>query len=282
MRALVAVLLIVLAGCSGPGAETTDADAKPGSSIGGDLPPLAGFVFDPAVTPIEGASISIASLGLEVATDKDGVYAFEELPVNEVLVVVVQADGYKPASKSLTLDQDVSILLNFTLQRVAVKVPTHNTLTYKGIIGCAGLVKADGQRVSQNCPGGIAVDNRVWEFNVDPELAGAVIEVVWDAQSTAAEHLNLTIETLGYGDLDEILFSQEYGTILRGQISNVQAARFYSGGGMVRVSVDIGRNTADEEVNAGAAIAAQQEFQIFATLFYIEPPTGDFSIANAS
>ncbi len=279
MRAVLVVLLITLAGCSGAGEENGESPASGGAN--GSLPPLAGFIFDPAVTPIAGATVSIPALGLEAPTDKDGVYAFSQLPVNEVLVVVVQAQGYKPDSRSLSLEPNVSVLLNFTLERVPVKTPTHNTVTFKGIIGCGIIAKANGQAHRQSCPGGIAVDTRVWEFNVDPELAGAVVEVVWDAQTPAAEHLNVTIETVGFGELDEVLFSQEYGSILRGQITNAQAARFYTGGGLVRVSVDIGRNTADDEVDVGVAVAAQQDFDIYATLFYIEPPPADFTIADA-
>ncbi len=278
MRAFVVALLIVLAGCSTPGADTGETGEHNGGGGTPTFPPLAGFVFDPAVIPIEGATISIASLGLEVTTDADGVYAFEELPTGDVLVVVVQAEGYKPASKSLSLDADVSVLLNFTLERIPIKIPTHNTLTYKGIVGCGAIVKGAGTSYRQNCPGGVAVDNKVWEFYADADLAGAVIEVVWEAQSETARHLNLTVQTVGYGDLDEILFSQEYGSILRGQISSVQAARFYSDGGLVRVTVDVGRNTADEEVDIGAGFAVQQEFEVFATLFYVAPPPADFTI----
>ncbi len=280
MRAVLVTVLIILAGCAGNGDDVVDPSDD--GSAAPAIPPLSGYVFDAAIAPLAGAKVSIPSLGLDAPTNEDGVYSFSQLPIGEVLVIVVQKDGYKPQSRSLSLDQDVAVLLNFTLDPVPVKVATHNTLTFKGIIGCSALVKASGSNLRQTCPGGVAVDERVWEFNVDPDLAGAVIEVVWDAQTPAADQLNLTIETVGYGQLDEILFSQEYGSILRGQISNSQASRFYTDGGLVRVSIDVGRNTADEEVDIGTAFAAQQSFDIYATLFYVAPPPPAFTIADGS
>lgn len=279
---LLVICALVLAGCSGKGGGETTDDGSSGNASSGSVPPLSGWVFDPAVAPVVGANVTIPSLDFGVATDEQGRFAFADVPANQPLLVVVTADGYKPGSKSLQLDPGTAMRLNFTLDRVSVQKPHHQTQTFTGNIDCAGVLKIDDQREPLPCGGvDLGIDERVWEFQVNEGLAGAVIEVVWTPVTPAAQHLNLTIETVGAGNLDEVLFSQENGNILRGQIGTYDANRFYSGGGTVRVTLDIGRNIDDEEAGVGAGLAFQQDFDVFATAFYVEPPPPSFTIADA-
>lgn len=274
------VTLLLLAGCSN--AKDQEDGTSTGEASGNE--PLSGFVFDAAIQPIAGANVSIPSLGVATTTNEKGRYGFAELPYDASMTVITQADGFQPTSKSLQVVQGTAMHVNFTLERVPVKTPFHDTDSFQGIINCNGVAKAEGERHEIPCglvAQGLGVDNRVWEFQVDPELTGLVVELFWKQDTEFARHLNLTIETMGFGDQDKVIFSEEGESVLRGQIGAFDARRFYSGGGMVRVAVDIGRNTAADEVNAGVGFAAQQTFEVFATEFYVAPPPPSFTIDDS-
>lgn len=281
MRAApLAVLMLLLAGCGdAPAGEPTVAGERPATSPPGQEP-LSGWVFDPALAPVVGATVSVPALDAATTVAEDGRYGLTDLPYDQVLVVVVQADGYEPSSKSVTLVPDTLLRLNFTLRPVPREVAYSEALSFNGHIGCGGVVKRDNQPQPVECGTSAVVDERVWEFEVKQKVAGIVVEVVWEPGTPAAEHLNLTVETMGFGNFDELLAGSEGPSVLRGQVNAFQSKRFYSDGGMVRVVVDPGRNTADDETGTGAGLAVQQDFEAFATVFYVEPPPPGYSIAG--
>ena len=279
-HAVLTLLVLLLAGCSDAPADGPAVDGeRPTVSPPGEEP-LSGWVFDPALAPVVGATVSIPALAATTTVDDEGHYGLADLPYDEVLVVVVEADGYRPSSKSVTLVPGTLLRLNFTLSPVPREVAYSEALSFNGLIGCGGVVKQDNQGQSVECGSSAAVDERVWEFEVKEKVAGIVVEIVWEPGTPAAEHLNLTVETVGFGNFDEVLTGAEGPSILRGQVNQFQSKRFYSEGGVVRVTVDPGRNTADDETGTGAGFAVQQDFEAFATVFYVEPPPPGYSIAG--
>jgi hypothetical protein len=278
---LLVISLLVGAGCTSKDAEVAPEPIAPSGVEGvSGNEQVNGFIFDNAVAPLDGATIVIASMGIDATSDVDGRYAFEGLPTDQVLVFTAKADGFVPVSKSVQLIPDTVLKMNFTLEPVPVAKPYYEVLSFDGIIACSSITRENNNVYRNDCAPPGTPDEKVWEFAVAEQTAGVVIEVAWDAQSDAARHLNLTVETVGFGDLDETLIMHEGESILRGQISNSKATRFYTDGGIVRVKVDIGRNTADEEVNAGNGFAAQQGFEVFASVFYVSPPPGSYTIAT--
>src|SRR5688500_8552308 len=112
--ATVLVFSILLAGCGGKkdgaGPATTDAPT--------DLPVLSGYVLDPAIAPVEGATVSVHGTNATSMTFSDGSYAFEEVPVGMPIIVIVELDGFVTASKSVTIPEESTMVLNFTLSPV--------------------------------------------------------------------------------------------------------------------------------------------------------------------
>ncbi len=285
MRASVVCLLLLLpallAGCSSSDKpETSDTPADDGNTSPASLEVLGGWVFDPALAPVVGAEVSIPALNQSTKANDQGHYGFKSLPYDQVLVIVVQATGFESTSKAVTLTQDTILQLNFTLAPVSEKVAYNERLSFNGLISCDGVVKVQNNPNNIECRISGGVDERVWEFTVKPDVAGIVVEIFWDAGTPAAEHLNLTVETVGFGNFDEILSGNEGGSILRAQVNRFQSERFYTQGGIVRVTVDVGRNTADDETGSGAGVAIQQDFEAFATVFYVDGPPPGYSIAN--
>ncbi len=279
MRVALLALAIVLAGCTSDAPDDAGPGGEPTGTPGG-LDQLSGFVIDGAIVPLEGATVSVPAIGLEAIADENGRYGLNGLPVDEPIVVIAQADGFVPSSKSISLSPDVATRLNFTLVPVPVLEPYHEVLSFDGIIACSGITRVSGQPAQRtDCTPAGAPDQRTWDIPVDSELAGAVIEVAWNKQSDAARDMNLSVQTVGFGEFNEQLVALEGESILRGYIPNAKATKFYGGnGGIFRVSVDIGRNVANDEAQSGQGFAAQQDFELFVSLFYVAPPPPTYTV----
>ncbi|HLF16777.1 MAG TPA: carboxypeptidase-like regulatory domain-containing protein [Candidatus Thermoplasmatota archaeon] len=266
-----------LAGCSGDGGsgEADGTDAPPSGP-----PALSGWVFDPAIHPVAGANLTIASANATAVSDAGGRYAFAtDLPLDELLVVVTQAPGYTTLSKSVTLSARGPTLLNFTLERVPVLLPTNETQDFNGFISCKAVVTS-GENTVVDCGAVAGQTENVWDFNVGPNLAGVVLEVEWAEGTPLAEALNLTVETVGFGDSDATLAWAEGPSILRAQVNQAQGRAFYGDGGTVRAIVTPASNADQEETAIGAGATVQQDFHVIASIFYVEPPPPTFSAGN--
>src|SRR5688572_10405574 len=102
MRAALPLLILLglaLAGCSEKGGGEGDDGAGAGD---GSLPPLHGYVFDPAFVPLQGATVKVLETNASTATDREGFYGFEGLPTDQFIVLVVTLEGYSTVSQQVT------------------------------------------------------------------------------------------------------------------------------------------------------------------------------------
>lgn len=271
----VLALLLLLAGCSG--------DNLPASSTGAvapaDVPALSGYILDPAVAPVAGANVTIHGTNASAVTAADGAYAFGEVPVAVPIVVVVQAPGFVTSSKSVTIPEQSFMVLNFTLAPVPVKQPYVDYFPIDGFLSCQFAVVAQGTTQLTDCSLGVDPNNKqLLTFNVNPDLAGLVMELEWQAGSVAAETLNLTAETVNFGDADKLIASAIGPSVLRAQVSESLARQYYGGnGGTVRVRVAAGAEPAAEETELGVSGHFQQDFTLHVSAFYVSPPRPDYS-----
>lgn len=266
---------LLLAGCAGeaPKPATTNAVTEP-PTMGAMV---EGWVFDDAANPMPGANLSIAALNLSTASDAQGYYRFLELPVDSPIVVVAQAAGFLPSSKSATAVAESAVRLNFTLAPIPTKQARLEVLDFAGFLACEGVVTLAEENHRVDCSSVDPQNKPQWEFTVGPDTAGVVIEVEWTKATDLAEDLNLTIETVGFGDLDQVLTAIEGPSVLRAQVNAAQAERYYSQGGVIRVRLASGTNADEEEASTGAAAAFQQSFQVWASVFYVEPPSPTYT-----
>ncbi len=278
MRALLVAALIVLSGCTSDGGEEPDTSPAPGEPSPDQL---SGFVIDGAIVPLEGARVTIPAFGLEAEVDANGYYGLNDVPVDEALVVIAEADGFIPTSKSITLPPGANVRLNFTLVPIPVLEPYHTVDTFDGLIACSSITRVNNQPPQRNdCTPAGASDVRQFDISLDSDVAGIVVELFWTPQSDMARDLNLTVETVGFGEFDEVLHSSEAAGPIRAQIPSSKASRFYSDGGLMTIEVDIGRNVDDDESGTGYGFAAQQDFELFVSVFYVAPPSGTYSVQS--
>lgn len=276
--ALLSVLALLLAGCGSDGSAVKEAAEGPSGSSGDDAVrdhQLSGWIFDAALQPIVGALVEMPGENVTAVTASDGYYGFAGLDVERVMVVQATADGFTPATKTITLVDGAMHRMNFTLARVPVKEAYMEKQAFTAHIGCSVVAVTSNNRQPYDCGIVSTVDNRVWDFNVAGDVAGIVVEANWESDTPLATHLNLTLETVDLGIFDERLAYVEGESILQAVVTKEQSERFFRQGGTVRATVDIGRNIADEEAGVGAGVAIEQEVELIASIFYVTgPPPG--------
>jgi hypothetical protein len=277
MKDLVPLLLLGLAfsGCLGAGNGERDGDGS-GDEDPGPIQ-LFGYIFDNALAPLEGAVVKILETNSSVTTDDEGFYAFAGLPTDQFLVIVATHDGFKPDSKQATLPQDMVVLLNFSLEPEPVKVPRMVPLSKAGFFSCQAGYAIGEENQTIDCSGGQAQTN-VWDFAVDPDLAGAVIEIYWEPVSAAAETLHARLETLELGQFNEVLGEKTGASILRIDVAEAKARKLYVGGGLMQLTLTALPDNDANEAGIGAAAHVQQDFTMYASLFYVEPPCPSYTI----
>jgi hypothetical protein len=273
--ATLAILLLLLPGCGGKAGDSTD-----GPSSAAGLPLLQGYVFDQAVRPVANANVTIQGVGVAArnataATAQDGHYAFPALPVEERLVVTVQAPGLKSLSKQVSLSAGNSTLLNFTLEAVPTKKPYSEPIGFNGFLSCETTVTAEDQTHPVDC--GDTTNHRVWVFNVNPGCTGIILDTKWAPTSPTAQFLHVTVQTVGLGDQNAVLAEVTGASVLRAQVGQAQCQKYFPQGGTIQVVWRADPNAADQEAGVGVAATVQQDFKAVATAFFVATPPPDFS-----
>lgn len=277
--AVVLVATVTLAGCSGAGGG----DGKdPAAEGAGALPMLHGYVLDPAVRPLAGATVKVLDTNASTLVDDEGFFGFDGLPVDQFLVVVATMDGFMPTSKQITLTADRSFVLNFTLEPVPVATPYSTVVKKEMMLDCQVGIVMQEEYNQVPCGGGVqseAVDT--WDIAVEPGLSGVVVEMYWEPTTQLAESLGFRLETLELGQLNLVL-GQVVGTspqVIR--VPQSTAERYYSAGGLMRLTVYAEPNADENEVGVGAAVAVQQPVAAYGTLFYVAPADPTYTLGEA-
>jgi hypothetical protein len=276
---VLAILLasaVTLAGCSSPEAE----QAKTPSA--GKLPALHGWVFDAALRPLKGVTVKVLDTNSSTTTNDEGFYGFDGLPIEQFLVVVATKELFKVSSKQVTLTDEFATRLNFTLEQVPVKRASTEVRKFDGYIPCQGEVAINDQPYRFDCNAQIEQALNVFQFTVNEDLAGAVIEILWKPQTPVSESMGAKLETLNLGELNVVLGEVVGSSPLRIQVPEAVAKKYYVAGGVMRLTVHAESNGDEVESGIGASVMVRQTFQAFATLCHVLPPHPAYSFAGGS
>lgn len=280
LLAVAAVLALALAGCSDGGGKG-GADGPAEGAGPGALPMLHGYVFDPALRPLEGAVVKVLETNASATADDEGFFGFDGLPVEQFLVVVATMPGFTPTSKQITLTADVPVRLNFTLEPVPVASPYSTVVKQEMLLECQVGTVVQEEHNQQSCGSGVQEIDQ-FDIAVEAGLAGAVVEVYWEPTTQLAASLGAKLETLELGQLNLVL-AQVVGTgplVLR--VPQSTAERYYPEGGLMRLTIYAEPNADENEAGVGISVAVQQPATAYASLFYVQPPDPTYSIGNAS
>ena len=269
--ASLAVLAVVLAGCSQNGPDATSGPA--GVQVDG-------WVMDAALKPIEGAAITTA--GGQAVTDVAGHFVLVA-PVGQDLVLMATAPGYAASSKALPAFSGANPIVNFTLDRLPDEAPYHETQAFTGFLQCAvtAVVMEDQSRPHEHrgvrCSGPVNDTRNVWHTAVDPKATGLVIEASWTPNNEAAQGLVMKATVDGSG---EVLGFLEGPSMLRLQVSQARLLQNLEAGFLdYTVVIDAGAGTGEHEHGA-VGVFVEQRFDLYATTFYNGPADPSFSVAR--
>ncbi|MEK6986002.1 MAG: carboxypeptidase regulatory-like domain-containing protein [Candidatus Thermoplasmatota archaeon] len=272
--ALAVAAFLLLAGCSQAPAEEPVEGASPDGA-----PRLSGYVVDPGIVPMKGVTLRVLDTNATATTDEGGFFAFSVVPLDQILIIIATLDGFVPISKQVSVPTDATVQLNFTLEPVAVLTPFMQVSPFTGFLSCQAAYEITGQNQTLSCDTGSTVD--VWEFGVGTDLAGAVIELFWEAGSPLGQALHAKLETLNLGELNVILAETIGTSPLRLPVAQATASKYYTDGGVMRLTVRVDPNNDATEQAVGAGLAFEQQFDAFASLFYVAPPSPTYTIADA-
>lgn len=290
--ALLTVILLAgmtLSGCLGsddaaPQTTAGGTDTGTGNTTGnltsGARQSVEGFVLDPARAPLAGATVRLQNHDREATTDERGHYDFGGLIDNQLYVLIAEAEGHKPKAQQVVAIEDKVVRLDFVLDERPTETPWDEVIERAGFISCQAFAGAghdhggDGKEFEQRCAGALGDDPnavQVLELETKATVAGIVVEVQWESNQPLADFLMVTVESVGFGDLDKQFGQVISSSVIKIEIPQDDVAKYYKGqGGIVRVSVDAHYEDDDEQA-AGAAFGFQQAFLVRMSNFYVEP-----------
>lgn len=270
--------IVLLAGCTGPAAVP---DGIPQDAGGRALPTVHGVVVDEAIRPVAGAEVRFLGTTVSTTTRDDGTYEIFE-PITDAHAVLVTAlkPGFIPRTQQVQVSGHQSARLDFGLEPNPSLVPRVEVLQYRGTLGCRATVL--DRAVACNTP---SLDEPIpqehpsqWWLNPTPGLAGAVVEVDWDANSPFEE------------SLDTLLFGPVAGGP-NGVSGDFRAAAFGPSPLRLEVPEPVARAFPEWiavvlEVSlpdgsaTPVAVSNDQLYTAYATLFYVDPAPADYTLAS--
>lgn len=282
---LALALALALAGCGGkdpvPAGIPTDEQGDP-------LPTVQGFVVDEAIRPMAGVRVLVLQEGVEAVTDDAGHYAIDRptFAAEQVILSAVAA-GYVPQSHVVQASGQTSARVDFRLTPDPHQLPHTEVLQHRGMLTCQ--LRAAGQ--GQACdPPTLSLDEGVempqlrslWVLDTAIGLAGAVVQVHWDAESALAKQLTVRLrgpvvgccenQALRYDD--PVLDEATGASPIRLEVGEA-AARAFPSWSALWLEVDV--PASQGPVPAG--FAREQAFDAYATLFYVDPAPPGYQLS---
>lgn len=187
MKSVIVPLLLLaatLAGCAGdapeedPGVELGDGsrvnlgDVKTRDGFGA----VSGVVVDETIRPLAGATVALLEMP-EIITAADGRFVFNDLEPGLVLIQV-SAEGYETTQASATIVAGEVTIVKVYLPRDASPQPYHTTYKFDAFVDASVGIANWG--VDLFAGDIVPTCQCAFNFSVDQQPAGFVLEAVWD------------------------------------------------------------------------------------------------------
>lgn len=299
LLALLALLAIALAGCTGdggappadePGFEEIGLEATSTTGI------LRGVVVDDAIRPVADAQVELRGTGRSAQTTVDGLFGFDGLDAGTYFVDVSKV-GHVGVQQSADVVAGVADppIVRVLLTIDATYQPYVQVLTYEGYIECTtsvlvlcgapntlepimcgGIHEPPLPPTPPVCYGNLTNDRFTWTFSYQPNLTWMQVEMVWESTQALSPELTLEMETLdaacgdddyyfNEGSASPLVWSADGETIAGTEVD-------FAAGCPVYYSVFAG-SAADAPAPVG--VTAQQRFTAYSFAFYsYTPPEG--------
>jgi Carboxypeptidase regulatory-like domain len=266
---------LLLSGCAdGAGVP----QGIPRDEHGDALPTIQGTVVDGAIRPLAGAVVRFLDSDVNGTTDETGHYEIRRPTAQaESILVTASKAGFVPLTHQVQVSGSLSAKADFILSLDGDLVPHSTVEEHRGVLRCRAGLAAAGQSTGVQCEADHRVDDVVapwiWEINPTPNLAGAVVEVYWDAMTPASETLHawLRLPMVG-GQGGQVVVDVTGPSPLRLEVPAdlAQAMGRWEG---ITLYVDLA-----EQEGGTPGFATDQAFDAYASLFYIDPPPAGYRL----
>jgi hypothetical protein len=285
-----------LAGCVGGPGDASEGPSQP-ASIDAEAREihLRGHVLTPALVPVADASVSVVAMGLAQRTAADGGFDFGAVP-SRLYTLQVSAAGYADATLTVSPDE-AAAALSIVLEPGAPVEPYTTTVSFHGVLECA----FEALIISPSCDSALTVvpgaprlfrENQSFVFGADPGWRTLVLDVVFDAEA----HPGLDgLRAVVRGSLDPD-GGGEYLQYGRWNGPSSFTIRMEPGGNYTDGTEPVPANATGFQVDVyphghayheacaetscflGAGAASNVEFDVYATLFYVESAPAGFTL----
>lgn len=314
---LLLMLASLLAGCSGGGGggpsptgdgqQFDDLDVQATETTG----VILGVVVDAAITPIEGATVTLTSTQptLSQKTDSQGRFAFEDLEPGTYLMQVTHLQfAAAQSSAEVVAGIDEPKVVRIMLERLFDQNPYSEIIKFDGFLACAYAIgvsstcvndytRVTGERCIPTsppqcyCAGGCLRDYnlsqmggnvREYVSSVGPGWQVMIIEETWEPTSDAGKNLGFTVSYFSRPNAGHWFGSVNGPNPIRIQFDvGVEHGSASYGGDEPSIIPPEGYNELFVFFGAGSgSVVLNQRFQSFQTSFYYGVPPEGWSFVN--
>lgn len=307
---LALLVCLTLAGCTGgnaspSGGEEAGPDVTPGADVVEAIE-LRGHVFTPAFVPIANATVTVIATELREVTREDGAFDFGRHEAR-IYTLLATATGFMESSLTVTPDQ-AGQAIRLVMQPGLPTQPYNHTFGFTGIMQCA----FEAVIISPSCDSVIAAandeiddrgggrplpllfdTNQSFVFLAEPGWSTLVIDVVFDGEAhPGLDGLRITVR--GSLDPDSGGDYTQYG---RWNDAQSFTARLEPGESYDEGTEPVPQNATGFQVDTyphshlwhageaspflGVGFGQNVRFDLYATLFYVEPAPEDFTLRSA-
>ncbi len=226
---------------------------------------VSGVVVDEAIRPIEGAVITYSG-GPEVISGPDGRFVLNDLSPG-LLVLSAQADGHEASQASATIVEGEVAIVKIMLMTDRSPQPYHTTYKFDAFVdGSVGLANWGVDLFAGDI---VPTCQCAFNFSVDQAPAGFVLEAVWEdsisGKPTGPTEYYFSLISDEPFELDTTYVTNPAHWVVDGSVFPAEA-RDYT----VSLYPD------------DVWPAYNQNYEIFVTVFYLEPPAAGWSALDPS
>lgn len=212
-----AMLAMPLTGCLGQGDGTSDEPVqKQRADVTDDLGGIEGVVTDPAVQPVEGATVTMKTSDRSATTSDDGSFAFSRLAPGTHTLVFNQS-GFLSTEKTVDVSAGEVTRLDVVLSHTRSETAFTQQFELIGFLECGVGWQTDPNPlpgITQNAIALCSVPTIVAEnstndkflhtFKLEAPIDTVVYEMTWNSQGTALS-TQMEVEDFPFEDAAEIL-----------------------------------------------------------------------------
>ncbi len=131
----IVLLLPAFVGCLGGDEDSNEDVVRQRAEVTGELGGIEGVVTDPAIQPIEGATVLLVETNETVETAQDGSYAFSRVEPG-TYTIQVRAEGFVPDEQTVQVRTGRAAVVDFIISHGAIQEAYTQELEMAGFVEC--------------------------------------------------------------------------------------------------------------------------------------------------